>query len=44
MEISNEEFITILEEKEKYEKVKDNLRSNNKKYEIIGLSSVKLKT
>ena len=44
MEISNEEFITILEEKEKYEKVKDNLRSKNEIYEIIGLSSVKSKT
>ena len=27
MEISNEEFITILKEKDKYEKMKDNLRS-----------------
>ena len=26
MEISNEEFITVLKEKDKYEKVKDNLR------------------
>ena len=26
MEISHEEFITILKEKDKYEKVKDNLR------------------
>ena len=29
MEISHEEFITILKEKNKYEKMKDNLRSKN---------------
>ena len=29
MEISHEEFITILKEKDKYEKMKDNLRSEN---------------
>ena len=29
MEISHEEFITILNEKEKYRKMKDNLRSEN---------------
>ena len=32
MEISHEEFIKILKEKDKYEKIKDNLRSENKKY------------
>ena len=31
MEISHEEFITILKEKDKYEKMKGNLRSENKK-------------
>ena len=31
MESSNEEFITILKEKDKYEKIKDNLRSENEK-------------
>ena len=41
MEISHEEFITILKEKDKYEKMKDNLRSENEKYEIMRLSSVK---
>ena len=35
MEISHEEFITILKEKDKYEKMKDNLRSENGKYEIM---------
>ena len=41
IEISHEEFITILNEKVKYEKMKDNLRSENEKYEIMGLSSIK---
>ena len=31
MEISYEEFITILKEKDKYEKMKENLRSENEK-------------
>ena len=44
MEISREEFITILKEKDKYEKMKDNFRSENEKYEILRLSSIKLKT
>ena len=40
MNISHEEFITILKEKDKYEKMKDNLRSENEKlYEILRLSS-----
>ena len=29
MEISHEEFVTILKEKDKYEKMKENLRSEN---------------
>ena len=32
MEISHEEFITILKEKDIFEKMKDNLRSENEKY------------
>ena len=43
MEISHEEFITILKEKDKYEKMKDNLRSEKEKCEIMRLKSVKLK-
>ena len=43
-EISHEEFTTILKEKDKYKKMKDNLRSENEKYEIMRLSSVKSKT
>ena len=42
---SHEEFITILKEKDKYEKMKDNLRSENEKlYKIMRLSSVESKT
>ena len=44
MEISHEEFIAIFKEKDKYEKMKDNLRSENEKREIIGSSSIKSKT
>ena len=32
MEMSHEAFITILKEKVKYEKMKDNLRSEHEKY------------
>ena len=41
--ISHAEFITILEEKDKYEKMKDNLRSEHENYEIMKLSSIKSK-
>ena len=42
--ISDEEFITILKEKDKYEMIKDNLRSENENScEIVRLSSVKSK-
>ena len=45
MDISHEEFITILNKKDKYEKIKDNLRSENEEsYKIMTLSSVKSKT
>ena len=42
-EISHEEFTTILKEKDKYKKMKDNLRSENEKYEMMKLSSIKSK-
>ena len=42
-EISHEEFITILNEKDKYEKMNDNLKIENGKYEIMRLVSVKSK-
>ena len=44
MEASHEEFITILKEKDKYKTMKDNLRSENEKNQIMKLSSLKSKT
>ena len=41
MEISREEFVTILNEKEKYEKMKENL---SEKQENMRLNSVSSKT
>ena len=35
MEISHEEFITILKKKDKYEMMKEHLRSENKEYKSI---------
>ena len=45
MEISHEEFITIFKEKDRYEKMKENIRdkNDNEKQEIIKLSSIKSK-
>ena len=43
IDISHEECITILKEKDKNEKMKDNLRSENGEYKIMRLSSVKSK-
>ena len=40
MEISHEECITILKVKDKYEKMKDSLRTENEKYKIMRLSSI----
>ena len=39
MEIIHKGFITILKEKDKYEKMTGNLRRENEKYEIMRLSS-----
>ena len=45
MEISLEEFVRILNEKDKYEKMKNNLMSKiEKSYKIMRLSGVKSKT
>ena len=41
MDISDQEFVSILNEKDKYDKMKDNLRSGNGEYKIMRLSSVK---
>ena len=38
------QFIAIFEEKDKYEKMKENVRSENEKQEIMRLSSIKPKT
>ena len=44
MDISHGEFITILNDKDKHEKMKNNLISKNEKsYKIIRLSDVKSK-
>ena len=44
MEISHEEFVAIVKEKDKQEKMKEDLRSENEKQEIMRLSSIKSKT
>ena len=44
MEISHEEFITILKEKDKYEKMKENLWNINEKQENMRLNSVNSRT
>ena len=44
MEISQKEFFTVLKEKGKYEKMKDNLKSENEKHKFVKLSSIKSKT
>ena len=43
IDISHEEFITILKEKDKYEKMKENIKDKNeyKKQEIVKFSSTK---
>ena len=45
MDISHEEFIAIFKEKDRYEKMKENIRdeNENEKQEIIKLSSIKSK-
>ena len=43
LDISHEEFIRILKEKDKYERMKENLRSKNEEYKIMRLSSIKSK-
>ena len=42
-EISYEKFVTILKEKDKYEKMKENVRSKNLKQENMRLKSVNSK-
>ena len=45
MDLSHEEFITILKEKDRYEMMKENLTNKNgESYEIMRFDSVKSKT
>ena len=41
IEISHEEFVAILKVKDKYKNMKENVRSENEKQEIMRLCSVK---
>ena len=43
LDISHEEFIRFLKKKDKYEKMKENLRIENEEYKIMKLSSIKSK-
>ena len=43
LDISHEEFVRIMKEKDKYEKMKENLRSENEEYKIMRLGSIKSK-
>ena len=43
LDISHEEFIRILKEKDKYERMKENLRAEHEEYKIMRLSSIKSK-
>ena len=44
LDISHEEFIRILKEKDKHKRMKENLRSKNEEYKIMRLNSIKSKT
>ena len=44
MEMSHEEFITILKEKDRYERMKENVRNISKKLEKKQKNSVNLRT
>ena len=43
MEISHEKFITVMKEKNKYEKIKENARNVSEKQENMRLNSVNSK-
>ena len=43
LDISHEEFIRILKEKDKYERMQENLRSENEENKIMRPSSIKSK-
>ena len=41
IDISHEKFIRILKEKDEYEKMKENLKSENEEYKFMRPSSIK---
>ena len=43
LDISHEEFFRIFKENDKYEKMKENLRSENEEFKIVRFISVKSK-
>ena len=43
MDISHEEFVAILKEKDRYEKMKENIKWENEEYKVMRLSSIKSK-
>ena len=43
LDISHEEFVRISKEKGKYDRMKENLRSENEEYKMMRLSSIKSK-
>ena len=44
LDISHEEVIRILKEKDKHERMQQNLRNKNEEYKIMRLNSIKSKT
>ena len=44
LDISHEEFIRLLKEKDEYERMKEDLTSENEEYKIMRPSSIKSKT
>ena len=44
MEISHEEFVAIFKEKDKYEKMKENVRNVSEKQQSVRLNIVNLRT
>ena len=44
MEISHEEFLTIMKEKDKYEKMKENIKDVSEKQENMRLNSANSRT
>ena len=43
MDTSHEEFVAILKEKDRYGKMKENIKWENEEYKVMRLSSIKSK-